>query len=210
MTAAVALMILLADEGGVSVQSAETLFARGTSAGVSCLLVRAEERRERWAVLALSHGVHEDLTLAAVVPYLSVDAEGEGDAGLADASVFAKLRVLFDGGEGWEATAAVLGGLQLPTGRTARGLDPELRLGSGSWDPFAGAAATYEWDRFEVRVHALCQVNTEGRDDFKHEDLITLGVGGSWRPWVEKYPGPEAGVSLGFAVQHFFGARGSR
>lgn len=201
------LLALLADEGGVNVHSGETLFAQGTSINLSYLYVRAGRRSEHWGLLGATYGLSERFNLSLVVPYLSVGEDGEGDAGIADVSALAKYRFLFDGGERWEATAAAIFGVQLPTGSTEPDLDPELRLGSGSWDAFGGAAATYEWDRFEVRGHALYQLNTEGEDEFKHEDILTVGAGASWRPIVEKYPGSELGFSVGLTYQRFFDAR---
>lgn len=196
-----------ADEGGVNVQSGETIFAQGTSLSVGSLVVRLGHRHEQWGILGVSYGVREDLTASLVVPWLSFREEAARDSGLADMSLLGKYRVFFDGGQGWEATVAVIGGLQVPTGATPGDLDPERRLGSGSWDPFAGAAATYEWNRFEVRTHALYQLNTPGEDDFKHEDIFTFGIGGTWRPFVQKYPGAELGFSGGLTYQRFFEAR---
>lgn len=224
-----------ADEGGVNVQSGETLFAQGTSLSMTYLYSRGSDlyrgrdrvsdpedrvREENWGILGLSYGVQEDLTVSLVTPYVEHDETfdfgservREGDSGLGDVSLLAKYRYFFNAGEGWETTAAIIAGFQLPTGETderGRGgarLDPELQLGSGSWDFFAGTAGTYEWDRFEVRAHALYQINTEGAQEFKHGDILTLGVGAAWRPLLEKYPGPEGGISAALTYQHGFGA----
>lgn len=235
MRTALAVLLLAghaaADEGGFSVQSGETLFAQGTSLGATYQYARrsrlyrgdrpvrgAEDRvlEEHLGVLGVSYGLREDLTLALAAPWVDrrerSDAGRERASGPGDATLLGKYRFLFDAGEAWESTAAAVLGLQLPTGSTderdsAGGrLDPELQPGSGSWDFLAGAAGTYEWGRWEIRAHLLGQINTRGARDFEHEDIVTAGVGGSWRPLLRKYPGPEGGLSAGLTGQHAFRA----
>lgn len=196
-----------ADEGGISIQTGETLFLGGSSLATLYLFTRSEngEQREHTAVVGAGYGVSERLTLGLVVPHRWLKAEGDAgtvsSSGLGDVTVLGKCRLFFHGGERTETTAAAVLGVQLPTGRTdirndGVPLDPELQPGSGSFDVIAGFATTHEWDDYEISAFLIHQFNTEGAHDFRHGDLLTAGAALGWRPWVEKYPGPELGLTI--------------
>jgi hypothetical protein len=89
--------------------------------------------------------------------------------GFADMRVVAYGTVLAWRSEGLTLDVALALGLELPTGRDdardARGRFPQhFQLGSGSWDPFAGATATLADDRFELDVSVAYFLRTEAND----------------------------------------------
>lgn len=224
MRAATLLLVLaapaLADEGGVSAESGDTLFAEGTAFNLSYFRFAktklykganrtrnlAGEEEEGNIVLASAlYALDQDTNVGVVVPYVDHD----GDSGVGDATVFFKRRLYYDSDtdSGWAFTTALALALQLPTGESREeGVDPEEQPGSGSWDPFVGLAATLEVGRVFGNLFANFQRNTEGSHDFKHGDIAVAGATFGWRPWMEPFPGPMLVVESGLVYEHEFAA----
>lgn len=218
MPAVIALLCLAAaDEGGVSAETGDTLFAEGTALGLTWFRYRRtkiyhgsrkvgdapDDERADLLIASALYALDADTNLGLVAPYES----NEKMAGLADATVFFKRRLYYDSDTdgGWAFTTAAAAALQLPTGESHEsGVDPERRLGSGSWDPFVGLAATLEYGRVFSSAYANYQFNTRGPHAFKHGDIGVTGLLAGWRPWMETYPGPMLVLETGLSWEHEF------
>lgn len=204
-----------ADEGGVSAESGDTLFAEGTAFSLGYFRYRkttvyhntrrtganAPDEEGNLVLASALYAIDADTNVGAVLPYVSATE----DAGIGDATLFFKRRLYYDSDTegGWAFTTAVALALQLPTGESREeGVAPEGQPGSGSWDPFVGLAATYEFDRFFVNAFANYQLNTEGSRGFKHGDILVGGAILGWRPWMEPYPGPMLVAQAGLFWEH--------
>ena len=209
------LCLAAADEVGVSAESGDTLFAEGTALSLAWFHYRKtkvyhgshkvgdapDEEHADLLIASALYAIDVDTNLGLVVPYES----NEEMAGLADSTIFFKRRLYYDSDTdgGWAFTTALAVALQLPTGDSHEaGVDPERRLGSGSWDPFAGLAATVEVGRVFSSAYANTQLNTRGTDAFKHGDILVAGFLAGWRPWMEKYPGPMLVLETGLTWEH--------
>lgn len=110
-----------------------------------------------------------------------------GPTGLGDARLFARYTVWRQNRPGQTIRLASLAGLELPTGRSddtdrLGRLPRPLQLGSGSWDPFAGAVFTWQTLQWQVDVSPMYQLNTEA-DGFAFGDEVRLDVASKHRVW---------------------------
>lgn len=181
---------------------------------------RTGENRKLHVVLnrnVLVYGLRDGTALFGVVPFLykaqEVNTPDGGrtdreDAGLGDIRLFVKRRVFRRDQPGATDRLALIGGLELPTGDTNKRdglgkLPRPLQLGSGSWDPFVGAVATHQQQRYELSADVLYQFNTKhGNFEFGDEVVHDAGL------WVRVWPGelPEWGTpSAIHAVLEFNG-----
>lgn len=154
--------------------------------------------------LSAHHGIRHDLQLSVVLPFVHRELRAHsggsspaylGAGGPGDLLTVAKWRFFRWDALGKALNVSALAGLEWPTGSDderdgGQRLDPDLQPGSGSWDPLAGLALTYEPGRWRFNAAALYQVNTESRDDIAMGDeaFAELSVGN--RFWLEPYPGP--------------------
>lgn len=131
-----------------------------------------------------------------VVPYLDKDLRtwsggqriSREASGLGDVRIFAKHRLLRKDEPGTTTRLALLGGLELPTGKPDASdglgrLPPAVRLGSGSWDPFTGVVLTRQSQWYELSQDFVYQVNT-GHDDLRLGDIFQHDTG----VWVRVWP----------------------
>jgi hypothetical protein len=208
----------LAQEGTLDLLDGETLYARGWLFTVGYDLERKRgllegdsrvpdpERHEELhqaAVLATHYGLRHDLQLSLVLPYLFVaetlesaggrerlDASGPGDL-----AAIAKWRFWRWDGPHQALNLAALAGLKFPTGSDDEKegglrLRPDLQPGSGSWDPLAGLACTYEPYRWRFNGAFSYQKSGENSDGFSFGDRIFAELAAGNRFWLEPYPGP--------------------
>ncbi|MBI4597029.1 MAG: transporter [Candidatus Omnitrophica bacterium] len=153
----------------------------------------------------LIYGLRDGTSLFTAIPFLykaqEVNSSDGGrsereDAGIGDVQVFVKQRLWRQDRLGRTNRLALIGGLELPTGDTseANGLGKfprPIQLGSGSWDPFMGAVATHQEQRYELSADVVYQFNTEARG-FEFGDALSHDAG----LWVRVWPGqlPEWGT----------------
>ena len=208
----VLLFVLLApaQEGGVEILEAETLYQDGwlftLSDSYSEKSNRTDKRTDNRITASINYGVLPELTLTGLFPYASRSLEsGTGDlssAGLGDFTAVAKYRFHRSYHHQSSTNFAVLGGLEFPTAAEDRTVPVSLQPGSGSWDPFLGAAATLERVRWKINAVALYQKNTEGDRGFKFGDEFVADFAVGNRFWIDPYPGPAASATLGLRWTH--------
>jgi hypothetical protein len=144
--------------------------------------------------LSVAHGVTDDLTLSARLPYVDrqnireghieageAEVHEHGDSsGVGDASVLAQYR-FFDG---HSIDASLIGGVKAPTGKTdvkdgGQKLDTEFQPGTGSWDWLFGASASASLNSSGVGLHGnlLYNLTTEGSQNTEMGDAFFYNVG---------------------------------
>jgi len=157
----------------------------------------------------LGYGVRGDLALFGVVPYvnrrLRVNTPG-GRAtrradGLGDIRLFGRYTLYKLDRPGRTLRIAPFAGLEFPTGasrrRDALGLLPAgLQPGSGSWDPFVGAIATYQTLDFQVDGQLGYTLNTRG-DRFEFGDVLRFDASLQYRLWPRRLSGGTPGFLYG-------------
>jgi hypothetical protein len=215
-----------AQEGGIEVFAAETLFATGTRVSISHIFNRKGKllqgsdsvpntfdlrRDEHRIVAAVDHGIRPDLTLSALFPFVKKELESNaGDlsgSGFGDLALLAKYRAYK---RDWPRGAfhlSTIGGVEIPTGETdvrdaGSRLPPQLQPGLGSWNPFLGLSANLNLNRYRFDALALYKLNTEGAQDFEKGDFVSLQAGAAYRFYQAKYPGPSASAKLGLQWRH--------
>ena len=194
-----------AQEGGIEVLSAPTLFEGGTRVSIAHVYRRRDglidgtddvtdpldrTREEHRLVLGLDHGVRPDVTLSALVPFawndLDSNAGDLGGEGVGDIAILAKVRAYK---RDWSKSAfnlTLIGGIETPTGDTGERaggsrLPPDLQPGSGSWDPFAAIASNINLERLRFDARVFYKLNTEGTQDFQNGDFFSLELDGAYR-----------------------------
>jgi hypothetical protein len=126
------------------------------------------------APTVLFYGVDADLMLMGVLPFLykriAVTTAGgrvtRQTTGFGDLSAIARYTILARDAPGRTFRVAPFGGVKIPTGAQneadALGRFPQpFQLGSGSWDPLAGAIVTWQTLRWELDLSATYQLRTE-------------------------------------------------
>ena len=213
-------------EGGIELLAAETLFDGGTRVSVSHIykskgtLFRGSDEvpdaldrvlEEHRVVAAVDHGLRPDLTISALLPFVTKKLESNaGDAdssGVGDMALLAKFRAYK---RDWKRGAfhiSTIAGIEAPTGETdekegGSRLPPQLQPGLGSWNPFFGLSTNLNLDRLRFDALAFYKVNTEGSQDFEKGDFFALEVDAAYRFLHTKYPGPTASAKLGLQWRH--------
>jgi hypothetical protein len=145
--------------------------------------------------IGASYGVTHRLTVSAELPYIRRDDLREGEhahsggqttnevvrlgtvAGVGDASLFAKYK-LIDG----RLSAALIGGVKMPTGSTHRRsvegerLETEHQPGTGSWDPILGAASAIHGKSLRITGSAIYEFATKGSQRTRLGDRFQGGI----------------------------------
>lgn len=215
-----------AQEGGIEVFAAQTLFDGGTRVSLSHVYRHKSdlysgddevsnpldlEFEEHRVVLGIDHGLRADLTLSALVPWVAKELDsnvGDSDGrGLGDVTLLAKFRAHKRDWQRGIFQVSLIGGIEIPTGETderqgGTRVPPRLQPGTGAWSPIAAVSTNVNLDRFRLDGLALYKLNTEGDQDYERGDFLALGVGATWRFLHTKYPGPTAGTRLGLLWRH--------
>lgn len=223
LAGALAAPTLRAQTGGIEIFAGETLFEQGTRLSLSEFYLRRSTlyrgtgevsdpldrtREEFWTVLGGDYGIARNVTLSALVPVVYQRFRSTGPTlettGLGDAALLGKYRLYQSEGRGTAFNWALIGGLELPTGRTDAAfagmrLPAQLQIGSGAWNPFIATSATADAHRFRFDGTVFFKYNTEGTQDFDPGEFLAIDLSASWRFLQWKYPGPT--VAFGFGVQ---------
>jgi hypothetical protein len=151
----------------------------------------------------LVYGVDADLMLMGVLPFLykriAVTTGGgrvtRHTTGFGDLSAIARYTILARDAPGRTFRVAPFGGVKIPTGAQneadALGRFPQpFQLGSGSWDPLAGAIATWQTLRWELDLSGTYQLRTEA-NAFRAGDEARGDASLQYRlvPWRSLGPG---------------------
>jgi hypothetical protein len=154
-----------------------------------------EEIDSVWSLkYELLYGITSDLAVTLELPHLVEKRTGtETGSGLGDVLLRGKWR--FYRNEVWGGIyhAAVLGGIEFPTGRTSG-----VALGSGSYDYFIGLAGAYEGRRWLSFGTARYRFNTENGQGFARPDVFLYDLAVGVRPVKTQYTRPD--VVLMFEV----------
>jgi len=210
-----------AQEGGIELFAAETIFDHGMRVSVSHIYKRqgtlfdgtdevddpqARTFTEHRVVAGIDYGLRADLSLSALLPYVSKELDsntGSVDAaGAGDVALLMKYRPYKRDWRRGAFHVAAIGGIELPTGSTTERdggvrLPPTLQPGLGSWNPFVGASANLDLNRWRFDVHTFYKENTEGAQDFERGDFFSFELDAAYRFLHTKYPGPTASGKLG-------------
>ncbi|MDV2495542.1 MAG: transporter [bacterium] len=169
--------------------SPRTTFVEGTALRTFGELVHKEDGSQEldiYSVKAIGqYQIMPDATIAVVIPYLEkrrkVTSGGttsvRSTSGLGDVRVTGKYRFWHKDEPFGVTQAAVFGGLEVPTGSDGErdnvgGLLPiSLQLGSGSVDPFVGAAVGRTGRTHSLEGGAQYQINTKG-EEFELGDTV--------------------------------------
>ncbi len=159
------------------------------------------ERRALAAVSVLGYGIDETLSVFAVLPYVDKRLEATvGGArqvrrarGIGDLRLFGRYTVVR---ENWRARVfrlSAFAGVEAPTGaddeRDGLGrLPPGVQPGSGSWDPFGGAVATYQTLDFQIDGQLAYQANARA-NGFAFGDAARADVSFQYRLWPRQLSG---------------------
>ena len=219
---------LVAQEGGIEVFAAETLYGGGVRISETYIYKRSGRTfrstnevndpadrlvEEHLAVTAVDYAPLADLTISALFPVVYKRARVRGTPtgtrrvesfGQGDAALLAKYRLHKTDWKRGSISISAIGGLEMPTGETRERDDgarlaPSLQPGSGSWDPVLAASSTLDLNRLRFDLLALGKINTRGAQDFDAGELIVVELDAAYRFLHTKYPGPTA--SAGFGVQ---------
>ena len=147
------------------------------------------------SVSVIGYGITGDLSIFGVLPIvgkrLKVSTPGgrikRTTSGLADARLFARYTIFKDNAPGRTFRIAPFAGIELPTGKSRDRdsfglLPPGFQAGSGSWDPFAGVAITYQTLAYQIDVAASYKHNTTARN-YRFGDELALNASLQYRVW---------------------------
>jgi len=221
---------LYAQSGGIEIFAGETLFDQGLRLSESYLHdYRASVREgsdgahnsngrrfeEHRFVTGVDYGALPNLTFSALVPLVYREDRTRTTSGtvrrrahgLGDIAALAKYRIYKRDWEQSTFNLSLIGGLELPTGRTGQRdsssrLPPYLQVGSGSWDPLTAVAATVSIGRFRSDAHAFYKLNAEGAQDYQEGDFFAVEWDLKYRFLHMEYPGPTAGAKIGIQWRH--------
>ena len=223
------------DGATLNVASPDTLEAGRAAIGMRLTYTRPEQRSDAElaafaarhvhahnndyllnAVVGVSYGLTDRLTISAELPYRRQDGLRAGEhshaggsvsneavelgsvSGIGDVSLMARYGLLAEG----PMRLALIGGVKLPTGGTDKTSDQGERLetehqpGSGSWDPIAGAAIATDLGPVTLSASALYQFSGEGAQETELGDRAQVGVALSRHIGAEHHedaPGDEHG-----------------
>lgn len=217
---------LTAQDGGIEVFAAEPLFSSGSRVSLTHIYETKgslysgsneisdpldRERDEHRIVLGFDRGLHPDVSVSLLVPFVAKDFESDaGDldgSGIGDVALVGKYRFHQVNWPQSTFNVALIGGIETPTGSTSESeggsrLPPGLQPGSGSWDPFVSLSSNLSQGRYRLDANAFYKVNTEGTQDFDKGNFLSLSLDTKYRFYFQKYPGPTVGAKLGIQYRY--------
>lgn len=147
----------------------------------------------------LVYGIHTRVTLFGILPFFYKRMEMDTPAGRAerstsgfgDMTALVRVTALAGNRPGETLRLAPFVGLKMPTGADDEAdslgrLPQPFQLGTGSWDPVAGAIFTWQTLRWELDLSAGYQLRTEA-NDFDAGDEVRGDASFQYRlvPWGE-------------------------
>lgn len=140
--------------------------------------------------VSASYGITDSLTFNIQLPYVKRKniRAGEAEDGefkvhphgdtkdIGDISALMQYKV-YDK----DIKVALLGGVKAPTGKdnvrdNGELLEADIQPGSGSWDFFAGAAFTKEFEEFSIHSDLLYKYNKKGASNTRLGNLLTFNI----------------------------------
>lgn len=153
------------------------------------------QREESWGIdYHALYGLTSNWAVSADLHQV-LDADQEG---FSDLMVRSKYRFYRNDLPGGVFHAAVMGGVELPTGATG--------IGSGSTDGFAGLSGAYEGRRWLAFLTGRYRVNTEGTGGLKRGNVFLYDAALGVRPVKTGYYQPDV-VLMGELNGQIFGER---
>ncbi len=152
--------------------------------GMEVGLDRDKSRREEsWGFeYEVLYGLTADWAVTAEMRQV-LDRSGEGGTGFGDLLLRTKYRFYRNDVPGGVFHAAVLGGVEFPTGAGG--------LGSESTDFFAGLSGAFEGRRWLIFATARYRVNTKGANDVRQGNVFLYDVAMGLRPVKTGYYQPD-------------------
>ncbi len=149
-----------------------------------------------WAFPTVAvYGATEKLAIFGVFPYMDkrlrvntpMGRRTRGDAGVGDFTFLGRYTVGQWDHPGETLRLAPFAGIETPTGEddeedSLGRLPQSLQLGSGSWDPIAGAAFTWQTLDWEFDVSGQYKFNTQ-ENSFEFGDVARLDLSFQYRLW---------------------------
>lgn len=186
--------------------SPRTQFFLGTAVRSFGLFNRSSDHGitlETWTVpVVLSYALQTDMTLALNVPYLRKRLDGPNGAqetdGIGDVSTTWKYTFIRRDRPFGRTQAAILLGLELPTGDFDPDRPPPLQLGSRSLDGIIGAAAGHTTAHFSIEGGIVYKANSEA-NDFRFGNTLSYDLYLAYQTYPN-FPTPELS-QLNFSVE---------
>lgn len=151
--------------------------------------------RSTAAITALGYGVTGDLAIFGVLPYVDKEQEltsggqrvTRGASGFGDLGLFGRYTTIRRDHPGRTLRTALFAGVKAPTGDdderdTFGRLPSEVQPGSGSWDAFAGAVASYQRLDFQIDSQLSYAMNGEA-NGFEAGDTARFDASLQYRIW---------------------------
>jgi hypothetical protein len=210
-----------AQQGGIEVFAANTLFASGTRVSATGIFERkgtlmsgtsevpdplGASRTDSRLILGVDHGLRSNVTVSALFPWVHKDltttAGDTTSSGIGDVALMAKWRPYKRDWRRGGFQISAVGGVETPTGVTDESeggmqLPPELQPGLGAWNPFVAITSNLNFDRVRFDGNVFYKENTEGSQDYEKGDFFSAELDAAYRFWHEQYPGPTAKAKVG-------------
>ena len=148
----------------------------------------------------LVYGITEKINVIGAYPIVYKDLDIDTStgrasreaAGFGDLKLLGKYRFLVKDWPGKTLGAAVIGGIEFPTGNTDEEdglgkLPRDIQVGKGSWNPIAGTVLTWQTLRQQVDFSLTYTFNTEGHG-FEFGDAFNHDISYSFRIWPWNLP----------------------
>lgn len=151
---------------------------------------REDERLENvWALhYEALYGVTENVAITFEGPYFLERNEGDlSQSGFGDALLRGKWRFYRKDIPGGVYQAAILGGVEFPTGDSRS----QPALGSGSYDYFFGGSWGYEGRTWLFFTTARYRINRENDQGIKNGNVFLYDLALGWRPVKTEYLEPD-------------------
>jgi hypothetical protein len=129
--------------------------------------------------IGIRYGITKNLTVSALLPYVSLNTNGGSDSGLGDLIVLGTYSLY----QKKNFNIAVQGGIELPTGvqKSSSFDNSTIIVGSGSYDPMGGILFSKKWDKLTLNGGALYKKTTAGFEHNYYGSLSTQSLSISYK-----------------------------